>query len=88
MATVECGEHGKQPMTYVCRHILLRDRPRGFSWTANPDGSEPFAWCAECEEKRAEEGRWGESATAFAGIKIICFNCFDQAGQFHYVTES
>jgi hypothetical protein len=63
MKAVECPEHGAQPATYVCQHLLqtLRDsKPRGF-FCAN-DGSEyPDAWCHECEQMLvAAGGEWTE----------------------------
>ena len=39
--SVTCGTHGKQPQTFVCRHIiesLKSGEPKGFWWSRGPDG--------------------------------------------------
>ena len=50
---VECPEHGSQPATYVCQHIVqsLKDGvPRGFLWPAGTGMERPDAWCVSCDE--------------------------------------
>jgi hypothetical protein len=79
---VECAEHGPQPITYVCQHLLqsLRDGlPRGF-WTAEPSPEEPRpdAWCDACEALVSAAGEWNDENEAFAGIKVICGACYDR----------
>ena len=72
-----------QPATFVCQHILetLKDGvPRGFWWsTENPDNPRPDAWCNECEIMVNTAGEWNDETEAFAGVKLICGVCYDEA---------
>jgi hypothetical protein len=79
MKAVECAEHGAQPATYVCQHLLqtLRDsEPRGFFCA--DDGSEyPDAWCRECEQMLvAAGGEWTEDLGKAAGVGLLCAPCY------------
>lgn len=81
--TVECPEHGTSQATFVCQHIAasLRTRkPVGF-FTAEADGyPRPDAWCAACEEQVWwTEGEWTDQSEAFAGVTMICGECYDRA---------
>lgn len=80
---VECCEHGKQPATFVCQHIVqsLRDgKSRGF-WSSeeSPDNPRPDSWCSECEEVVNRVGEWNDESEAFAGVKLLCGACYDRA---------
>lgn len=79
---VQCGEHGQQEETFVCRHLAqsLRSGGKvGFFYSSRPRGD---AWCAACEEVRVREGGasgdWNERSEAFAGIQILCGACYDK----------
>ncbi len=80
---VECMQHGKQQATFVCQHIVetLKDGiPRGFWWsTENPENPRPDAWCNECEIMVNDAGEWNDETESFAGIKLICGLCYDDA---------
>jgi hypothetical protein len=79
---VQCDEHGKQPATCVCQHIvqtLMDGQPRGFWWAADAENSKPDAWCSECEAYvQASGGAWTEENEAFAGVKLLCGACYDK----------
>lgn len=80
--SVECGEHGRQPATFVCQHIaqsLLSGNPIGFFWSADAEEERPEAWCAACDELVARCGgdRTGEAAEHL-GAKLLCAMCYDR----------
>jgi hypothetical protein len=78
--TVICGEHGEQPRTYVCDHIVqtLRDRrPRGFFFDADSDQEYPDAWCGQCDEMlHAAGGEWTEELGTTAHVRLLCARCY------------
>lgn len=80
---VECGEHGREQATFVCRHIVqtLRDgEARGFfSSGESPDNPRPDAWCGDCEDLVNRVGEWNDESEAFAGVSLLCGACYDQA---------
>ena len=80
---VECREHGRQPVTYVCKHIfqsLVIGKPRGFcSAEPNAENLRPDAWCSVCEEMVNRAGDWSDELEAIAGVKSLCGACYDRA---------
>jgi hypothetical protein len=78
--TVACSEHGPQPKTYVCDHILqtLRDRrPRGFFVVPADNQEYPDAWCGECEEMiQAAGGEWTDELMPAAKVRLLCARCY------------
>ena len=80
---VECGDHGQQQATYVCRHIaqsLIDHKPTGFlAAEQSADNLRPDAWCSACEEMVNRTGEWDEESEAFAGVKLLCGACYDDA---------
>src|SRR5262245_24574237 len=84
--TVDCGQHGTQQATFVCRHIIdsLRTKqPVGFFWADDPSNPRPDAWCAACEAKvQATNGEWTDEAESFAGVTLLCGGCYDRAKAF------
>ena len=85
---IECCEHGKQQETFVCQHTVqsLRDHePRGFWWSSeNPDNPRPDARCSKCEDLVNQTGTWEGKAEKFAGIKILCGACYDNAKKLNF----
>ena len=80
---VECDQHGLQPATFVCQHIVrsLQDgQPRGF-WSSeqHPADPRPDSWCDACEEMVNRVGEWNDEAEAFAGVTLLCGACYDRA---------
>lgn len=86
---VECAEHGRQPATFVCQHIVmgLREKqPYGFFWAYDPGNPRPDAWCTACNEMVSRSnGEWTDDATEFAGVKMICGECYDRAKKMNLV---
>jgi hypothetical protein len=80
---VECPEHGSQPATFVCQHIVqsLRDGvPRGFLWPAGTGMERPDAWCVSCDDAvEATGGEWTDESEAEAGVTLLCAACYDRA---------
>ncbi|HKR66143.1 MAG TPA: hypothetical protein VJZ00_20600 [Thermoanaerobaculia bacterium] len=61
---------------YVCRH-LVRGEKLGFFTAEPPDSEYPDAWCRDCERVRiAEGGDWNERSEEFAGVTVICSQCY------------
>ena len=49
--SVECGEHGKSPATFVCQHLPAGEN-QGFNVGYDPeapDDAYPDAWCDQCD---------------------------------------
>jgi hypothetical protein len=80
--SVECGVHGSQEATFVCRHLVqsLREERAIGSWTAGGGaGSRPDAWCTACETKvQGTGGEWTAESEAFAGVSLLCGACYDR----------
>ncbi|MBN1904118.1 MAG: hypothetical protein JW927_03385 [Deltaproteobacteria bacterium] len=89
---VECSTHGKQQATYVCQHIIqsLRDGiPRGF-WSAEPEPGDlrPDSWCSACEEMVNKTcGEWNDESEEFAGVTLLCGECYDRAKAMNVVAS-
>ena len=82
---VSCGTHGPRPAAFVCRHVLesLRTRSRGGFHTPNYADDDDQGWCDACERVRAREGEWNDRSEAYADIRLICIDCFQQARAFN-----
>ena len=82
-SAVNCKEHGPQPETFVCQHVVetLRDgRARGFHWSSADGSDYPDAWCSECNEQhRAASLEWTPEVAALAGIQLLCAVCYERA---------
>jgi formylmethanofuran dehydrogenase subunit E len=73
---LECGTHGKQPATYVCKHIvesLQSGREVGFYWSL--ENGEYDAICEACND--LSENQW-EKQQADLG-RLLCLGCFKDA---------
>jgi hypothetical protein len=85
---VECSDHGPQPETFVCKHIvetLVDGHPRGFWWSAESSGSRPDAWCSECEHSlRDTGGQWTGDNEELAGVSLLCAKCYDLAKELNF----
>ena len=80
---VECGKHGTQPETFVCRHIFesLDTGVRVGFFHAGPDDERGDAWCAACEQARAESGDddWTDELIEVLEPRSLCGACYDDA---------
>ena len=81
---INCGQHGLQDTTFVCRHIadsLLTGTAVGFHWPRESEGDpRPDAWCSTCERMRIDGGGdWTEEMERHLDIKILCGGCYDRA---------
>ena len=80
---VQCPEHGVQPQTFVCQHLVASlgaGQPIGFWWSKDDDSERPDAWCTACKEQLASTGQeWTPESEAFARPKLICGGCYDRA---------
>ena len=75
--SVNCGTHGRQPLTYVCVHILESLRtgePKGFWWSRGEDG----VWDAVCSDCNALSQEDFE-ALGPENIEVVCLGCFEDA---------
>jgi hypothetical protein len=80
MPDLTCHEHGQQPGTIVCRH-LLTEKNRGFH-PAGDETEDPLCggWCAECESIYLQEGEsCTEAFLAQADFGSICQICYQEA---------
>ncbi len=80
---INCGLHGLQEETFVCRHIaqsLDTGIPVGFCWSSEQTSPRPDAWCQACEEGRLEAGGdWLPEVEKKLGITLFCGACYDYA---------
>jgi hypothetical protein len=80
---VECPEHGSQPATFVCQHIvqsLYEQQPVGFFPADDPDNPRPDAWCGACEARvQSAGGEWTDESETLAGVSLLCGACYDRA---------
>jgi hypothetical protein len=81
--TVDCEQHGQQPETFVCQHVvqsLYTNKRVGFRWADDPENPRPDAWCTACNELLSEAGgEWNDRTESFAGVKLLCGACYDRA---------
>ena len=81
--SVQCDEHGEQPATFVCQHIVqgLREGiPYGFYWADDPGNPLPDAWCTICNEAvAAAGGEWTDESEALARVQLLCGACYKRA---------
>lgn len=76
--SVECGEHGRRRAAFVCKHLAAGEKA-GFNWGIDPDDPHalcPDAWCDRCESVLEQQGEWNDAASSFAGITLICADCY------------
>jgi hypothetical protein len=81
--TVECGLHGRQPISFVCTHIahgLLDGSTPGFVTAPEDDHPLPLAWCNACDAMvESLGGDWSEEASSRAAFKLLCAACYGEA---------
>ena len=77
----ECREHGIQPVTYVCKHILTAPAGEGEGFVSSE--SQHFddlrnAWCEACEAHlQAHTGDWVEGSVEVPdGFHPLCSQCY------------
>ena len=73
---VECDVHGTSHATFVCRH-LAREEGLEFFCDEGSEDPRPDAWCGECDERMMADDGWNEENEEFAGITLLCANCYD-----------
>ena len=77
----ECSRHGKQPITFVCRHITSIARPDTVGFVSGPpEGEDDLrdAWCGDCDAYRQKRGgEWIEGSVEVPdGVVILCADCY------------
>jgi len=81
--TIDCGVHGRQPISFVCTHIahdLLDGTTPGFVVAPEDDQLLPLGWCDECEAMVQQlGGDWKDEATERAEFKLLCALCYVEA---------
>jgi hypothetical protein len=81
--TIDCEQHGQQPETFVCQHIvesLQTGNQVGFWWASEHGNPRPDAWCTACNELvREAGGEWDDQTESFASVKLLCGACYDRA---------
>lgn len=73
---INCGTHGQQPETFICKHILRSLKTGtevGFYWSVE-DGAYD-AVCEKCNDLSDEQ--WQKRAPEL--IQVICLGCFKVA---------
>jgi len=79
---VQCNAHEYRRIAFVCKHLNHQTKvgfEEAFETYENMELEEDDdlqAWCDECEAVRQKEGEWKDSSMAFAGIKIVCEQCY------------
>lgn len=73
-----CGTHGKQPETFVCKHIIKSMKTGievGFLWSVK-DGDYD-AICHKCNELSAQQ--WQQQQNELG--RLLCLGCFKVAAE-------
>jgi hypothetical protein len=82
--TVECEEHGKQKVAFICQHVVatLEDgQARGFVWDRDEDGL-INAYCDDCDAAiEANNGDWTPEIEAKADVGMMCEVCVSEAAK-------
>lgn len=88
---VDCESHGYSRPAFVCQHLDL-EIPKGFEEAFDTykgmelEEDEDFqAWCSECEKIRGEYDGWNEESERFAGITLVCENCYFELKEFNNI---
>ncbi|MGE8533922.1 DUF6882 domain-containing protein [Chryseobacterium sp.] len=86
---VDCDSHGYSRPAFVCQHLNL-EVPKGFEEAFDTykgmeleEDEDLQAWCSECEKIRVESDGWNEESEKFAGITLICENCYFELKEFN-----
>jgi hypothetical protein len=86
---MDCCSHGYSRSAFVCQHLDLKT-PKGFNEAFDTykgmnleEDDDLQAWCNECEEMRIEYDGWNEESEKFAGITLICENCYFELKEFN-----
>ena len=86
---VECGVHGTSTATFLCRH--LNDcEALGFNVGYDPEQPEnlyPDAWCDQCDAMLEQEGEWNDRAETFAGIRLVCAECYCHIRELNWLQD-
>lgn len=86
---VECGVHGTSAATFLCRH-LNDGEGQGFNVgydPEHPDNLYPDAWCDQCDAVLEQEGEWNDRAEAFAGIRLVCAECYCHIRELNWLQD-
>jgi hypothetical protein len=80
--TVHCERHGKRRATFVCSHLvgsLRTQQALGYYHAEDPGNPYPHAWCGLCDRYLFDHGgEWNDETEAFAGVKVLCSECYDE----------
>jgi hypothetical protein len=87
--TITCERHGANRMAFVCQH-LSTETQTGFE-EAFPsykgmeleEDDDLQAWCDQCELERLRTDGWNDESTKFAGIKLVCEDCYFEIKEFN-----
>lgn len=86
---VDCGSHGYSRPAFVCQHLNL-ETPIGFEEAFDTykgmeleEDQDLQAWCGECEKIRVESDGWNQESEKFAGITLVCENCYFELKEFN-----
>lgn len=77
---LQCGTHGKQPETAVCKHIakaMKTGKEVGFYWSV--ENQEYEAVCEKCNKLSDEQ--WVSQQNDL--IRLLCLGCFKVAASHH-----
>ncbi|MQX52029.1 hypothetical protein [Alcanivorax sediminis] len=84
MEKVNCRIHGSSGYALVCQHLANQcssDAPMTYYLAADDDSPDRSqvenAWCDECDKVLLREGDWNDTSEAFASVKVICAQCFN-----------
>lgn len=73
---VVCGNHGRTPSTFVCRHLA-----NGYGCGFHDAGTEgdpwPDAWCDKCQAGFERLGEWTDENEP--KLALLCTDCYEKA---------
>ena len=74
---IECVEHGKATMTFVCEHLACEPHQTWHSLPPDSDDRWPDAWCSSCHANYQLENEWNEKNEGALTAKLICHRCYE-----------
>ena len=79
---VECADHEKRRIAFVCQHLNRKTKVgfheafETFEDMELSDDDDFQAWCDACEVERQRVGEWNDVSMKFANIELVCEKCY------------
>jgi hypothetical protein len=85
---IDCADHGKAVMTFVCGHLAEDPQQTWYSLAPDSENQWPDDWCSGCHISYLRENEWNEKNEDGLNVKLLCHHCYEAqraSGQSVYV---